>query len=127
MARHGKRMLHADSDLMVYFTQFKISNVTRCCNTRIDCACFGMIALLVVCRVIVAGFSQGGALALQMLHCKTKLAGIAGMSTWLIAMANELPSDLVNKQTPIWMAHSADDDVVRDIEWKRVAESVLAC
>ncbi|MCK4833171.1 MAG: dienelactone hydrolase family protein, partial [Gammaproteobacteria bacterium] len=65
-------------------------------------------------RIIVAGFSQGGAIAL---HCGCRyprpLAGIMALSTYL-----PLPETLADEisetatQAPIFMAHGRQDDVV---------------
>eukprot|EP00877_Chromochloris_zofingiensis_P014740 jgi/Chrzof1/951/Cz01g34270.t1 len=64
-------------------------------------------------RVIVAGFSQGGAVALLMLRSHHKLAGIAGLSTYL-PLRNEQPviAD-ANKDTPVFLAHGDQDYTVR--------------
>jgi len=65
-------------------------------------------------RIIVAGFSQGGAIAL---HCGCRyprpLAGIMALSTYM-----PLPDQLTNEiseacaETPLFMAHGRQDDVV---------------
>jgi predicted esterase len=60
----------------------------------------------------VAGFSQGGAVALLMLRSDLKLAGVAGLSTWL-TLANEPLLSAANEATPLWMAHGTADAVVR--------------
>ena len=70
------------------------------------------IHLLLLCRVVVAGFSQGGAVALLMLRSDLKLAGVAGLSTWL-TLANEPLLSAANQATPLWMAHGTADAVVR--------------
>jgi phospholipase/carboxylesterase len=66
-------------------------------------------------RIVLGGFSQGGAIALYAgLRHLEKLAGIAALSTYLIdaaALAGEASS--ANRQTPIFMAHGSDDEVVR--------------
>lgn len=68
--------------------------------------------ILLLCRVVVAGFSQGGAVALLMLRSDLKLAGVAGLSTWL-TLANEPLLSAANQATPLWMAHGTADAVVR--------------
>ena len=65
-------------------------------------------------RIIVAGFSQGGAIAL---HCGCRyqkpLAGIMALSTYM-----PLPQSLIEEisesaiETPVFMAHGRQDDVV---------------
>jgi len=65
-------------------------------------------------RVILAGFSQGGAIALQTgLRHAEKLAGIMALSTYL-PLAETLPAEAsaANRQTPIFMAHGTFDPVV---------------
>ena len=65
-------------------------------------------------RIVVAGFSQGGAVTLQTgLRYPKKLAGMMALSTYL-----PLPDSLgqeaapANKQTPIFMAHGVHDGVI---------------
>lgn len=65
-------------------------------------------------RIIIAGFSQGGAIAL---HCGLRyprpLAGIMALSTYLplpSALAQEASDD--NRQVDIFMAHGTQDTVV---------------
>lgn len=71
------------------------------------------ICQLPLCRVVVAGFSQGGAVALLMLRSDVKVAGVAGLSTWL-TLANDPMLSAANKATPLWMAHGTADPVVRN-------------
>ncbi len=65
-------------------------------------------------RIIVAGFSQGGAIAL---HCGCRyprtLAGIMALSTYLPlpeTLADEISETIAD--TPIFMAHGRQDNVV---------------
>ena len=65
-------------------------------------------------RIIVAGFSQGGAIAL---HCGCRyprpLAGILALSTYLPlpeTLADEISETMAD--TPIFMAHGRQDEVV---------------
>lgn len=65
-------------------------------------------------RVILAGFSQGGAVAyLSGLTHPTPLGGIIALSTY-IPSANLVSQGLseANRQTPIFAAHGTEDDVV---------------
>lgn len=65
-------------------------------------------------RVVLAGFSQGGAITLQTaLHLKQKLAGIMALSTYLFA-PETIPNaaDTANSNTPILMHHGLYDPVV---------------
>ena len=63
---------------------------------------------------MLAGFSQGGAIALQTgLRYPQKLAGVMALSTYL-PLAESLPQEAApaNKATPIFMAHGIFDPVV---------------
>lgn len=65
-------------------------------------------------RILLAGFSQGGVLALQTaLYYPRRLAGILALSTFLIE-SEGLASDKaeVNAQTPILMCHGQQDMVL---------------
>jgi phospholipase/carboxylesterase len=65
-------------------------------------------------KVVLAGFSQGGAIALQTgLRYPKKLAGIMALSTYL-PLADSLPQEAAeaNKAAPIFMAHGVYDPVV---------------
>lgn len=65
-------------------------------------------------KIILAGFSQGGAIALHLAtRTQHKLGGIVALSTYLT-----MPEELVNEKsetnldTPIFMAHGSQDPVV---------------
>jgi len=65
-------------------------------------------------NIVLAGFSQGGAIALQTgLRHPRKLAGVIALSTYL-PLAESLPQEAApaNKATPIFMAHGTYDPVV---------------
>jgi len=65
-------------------------------------------------RIILAGFSQGGAMAL---HCGLRhpetLGGIIALSTFL-PLAEKLPQEInsVNQHIPIFMAHGSEDPLL---------------
>jgi phospholipase/carboxylesterase len=65
-------------------------------------------------RILLAGFSQGGAMAL---HTATRfdqpLAGVLALSTYL-PLKNQLKEKQhpANKYLPIWMAHGRHDSVI---------------
>ena len=65
-------------------------------------------------RIILAGFSQGGVIALHLAaRLKYKLAGVLALSTYLCEpalLANEATE--TNRDTPIMMAHGDQDEVV---------------
>jgi phospholipase/carboxylesterase len=65
-------------------------------------------------RTLLAGFSQGGAIALHAgLRYPRRLAGILALSTWL-PLADTLANEgtAVNRSVPIMMAHGVQDPVV---------------
>jgi len=65
-------------------------------------------------HIVLAGFSQGGAIALQAgLRHPQKLAGVMALSTYL-PLAESLPREAApaNKATPIFMAHGVFDPVI---------------
>ena len=65
-------------------------------------------------RIVLAGFSQGGAIALQTgLRHPERLAGVMALSTYL-PLADSLPHEAAaaNKATPVFMAHGLFDPVV---------------
>ncbi len=66
-------------------------------------------------RIVLAGFSQGGAVALYAgLRYPSRLAGIVGLSTYLIAGERlEAERSPANRDVPIFMAHGTQDPVVR--------------
>jgi phospholipase/carboxylesterase len=65
-------------------------------------------------RIVIAGFSQGGAIALQAgLRYPQRLAGIMALSTYLplrASLANE--ASAANRDIPILMCHGSHDGVV---------------
>jgi len=66
-------------------------------------------------RIVLAGFSQGGAIALQTgLRYPQKLGGIMALSTYL-PLAESLAHEAAagNRTTPIFMAHGIDDAVIQ--------------
>jgi phospholipase/carboxylesterase len=65
-------------------------------------------------RIVLAGFSQGGAMALHTgLRHPERLAGILALSCAL-PLADELASEAsaANRDAPIFMAHGTHDDVI---------------
>jgi phospholipase/carboxylesterase len=78
-------------------------------------------------RIIVAGFSQGGAIALYAgLRYAERLAGIIALSTYLIR-GDQLVQEgaAVNRAVPIFMAHGTMDEMVRP-EWGNASRQALA-
>lgn len=77
-------------------------------------------------RIALAGFSQGGAIALySALRYPQKLAGILALSTYLplqATLAAEMQA--VNAQIPIFMAHGVQDNVI-SLETARASLAAL--
>ena len=65
-------------------------------------------------RIVLAGFSQGGAIALHTgLRHKQALAGILALSTYLpLANSLEAEASAANRKIPIFMAHGTQDNVI---------------
>lgn len=66
-------------------------------------------------RTLLAGFSQGGAIALYAgLRLPERLAGIVALSTYLIAGDRlDAEASAANRDVPIFMAHGLHDPVVQ--------------
>jgi len=80
-------------------------------------------------RIVVAGFSQGGAIALYAgLRHAERLAGIAALSTYLIG-SESLPAEgaQANRDVSIFMAHGTADPMVRfawgEASWRALAKA----
>ena len=65
-------------------------------------------------RIVLAGFSQGGAIALQTgLRHGERLAGIMALSTYLpVASTLAAEASAANRAVPIFMAHGVDDPLI---------------
>ena len=77
-------------------------------------------------RIVLAGFSQGGVIALHTgLRHPEKLGGILALSTYL-AMPQKLAAEAskANRDTPIFMAHGTDDPTIR-VEWAEASRRAL--
>lgn len=74
-------------------------------------------------QIILAGFSQGGAMALYTaLHCELSLAGVVALSSYL-PMASSCQPVLV-KTTPMFLAFGQYDAIVLP-EWTKKSEHYL--
>jgi phospholipase/carboxylesterase len=65
-------------------------------------------------RLVLAGFSQGGAIALQTgLRHSERIAGVMALSTYL-PIADKFPAEAgaANRTAPIFMAHGSYDPVI---------------
>ena len=77
-------------------------------------------------RIVLAGFSQGGAIALHTgLRHPERLGGIVALSTYLV-MADRLAADAAaaNLDLPIFMAHGTQDPMIR-IDWAETSRRAL--
>ena len=65
-------------------------------------------------RIVLAGFSQGGAISLQTgLRHPERLAGIMALSTYVpIAATLEAERNAANADVPIFMAHGTQDPII---------------
>lgn len=65
-------------------------------------------------HIVLAGFSQGGAIALQVgLRHPQRLGGIMALSTYLpLQDSLEAEASPANRSTPIFMAHGTEDPIV---------------
>lgn len=75
-------------------------------------------------RIVVAGFSQGGATALMMLRSKHKLGGIVGLSAYMPLRNQEPIISDENKSTPILLCHGDADQVVQ-YKYGRATQQLL--
>lgn len=68
-------------------------------------------------RIVLGGFSQGGAMALYTgLTSGLRLGGIVGLSCWLVLsnkFTEEAEGRQVNKATKVFMGHGGSDGLVR--------------
>ena len=77
-------------------------------------------------RIVVAGFSQGGAVALHAgLRYPDRLAAVIALSTYL-ADPDSLPAQAspANRRVPLFMAHGREDPLVR-VEWGEASRRLL--
>lgn len=77
-------------------------------------------------RIVLAGFSQGGVIALHTgLRHTERLAGIVALSTYVVVpdkLAAEASS--ANRDIPIFMAHGTYDQMIR-LEWGEASRRAL--
>jgi phospholipase/carboxylesterase len=77
-------------------------------------------------RTLLAGFSQGGAIALYAgLRFEARLAGIVALSSYLIAADRaDAEASPANRDVPIFMAHGTSDQVIA-LAWAERSRDVL--
>lgn len=68
-------------------------------------------------RIVLGGFSQGGCMSIFTgITQNQKLGGIFGLSCYLLLgpkIQGLIPENFPNKQTPFFIAHGTDDEVVQ--------------
>jgi len=77
-------------------------------------------------RIVLAGFSQGGAIALHLgLRYPSRLAGILALSTYL-PLADSLPEEAADNQNdvPVWIGHGSFDPMVPEAYGSSAAETL---
>jgi len=77
-------------------------------------------------RIVLAGFSQGGVIALQTgLRHPERIAGIMALSTYL-AMPQTLTKEAnaANREVPIFMAHGTGDPMIQ-LAWAEASKRTL--
>jgi len=79
-------------------------------------------------RIVLAGFSQGGAIALQTgLRHPERLAGVMALSTWLPLSATlAAERHAANADLPVFMAHGRHDEMVGIERARRSREALEA-
>lgn len=79
-------------------------------------------------RVVIGGFSQGGAMSLLSgVTYKDQLGGIFGLSCYLLmrkTLKDIIPKDNPNEKTPIFMGHGDADQVVAH-KWGKLSAEEL--
>ena len=79
-------------------------------------------------RIVLAGFSQGCAMTLMTgLRYPHRLAGLVGMSGYLpLATVTAAEASQANRDTPILLAHGAQDDIVAVSRGRASRDALLA-
>ncbi len=76
-------------------------------------------------RIVLAGFSQGGAIAINtILRTEKRLAGLMALSSWL-ALPDALQRDAVDTTVPVFMAHGQFDPMI-PMQYGRSSADALA-
>ena len=79
-------------------------------------------------RIVLAGFSQGGAIALQTaLRQRERLAGVLALSTYLpLARTLDKERAAINNDLPIFMAHGSFDPMIPMARAQQSRDALLA-
>lgn len=64
-------------------------------------------------RIVLAGISQGCAVAIQvLLKQESELGGFIGLSSWLPTSVSSMALSEQTKRSPVFLSHSQDDSVI---------------
>jgi len=75
-------------------------------------------------KIVIAGFSQGGAIAINTaLRARHKLAGLMALSTY-IALPGEVGVGVDSRDLPVFMAHGSLDPML-PLQWGRASAEKL--
>ena len=76
-------------------------------------------------RIILGGFSQGGAIALYTaLNTELRLGGVVALSCWVPLHKQLNQAEIVNKDTPVLQAHGDADQVVPH-KWGQLSSQMV--
>ena len=76
-------------------------------------------------RIVIAGFSQGGAIAINVaLNTRHKLGGLMVLSAYIV-LPREVDSGLGDRDMPVFMAHGSFDPML-PLQWGRASADRLA-
>ena len=76
-------------------------------------------------RIVLAGFSQGGAIAINtVIRGNVRPAGLVALSTWL-ALPGALDPDRIDPDLPVFMAHGQFDPMI-PMQYGRSSADALA-
>ncbi|MGI9234740.1 MAG: alpha/beta hydrolase [Woeseiaceae bacterium] len=75
-------------------------------------------------NIVIAGFSQGGAIAINAaLHATMRLAGLMALSTY-IPLPGEVDASVGDRDLPVFMAHGSFDPML-PMQWGRASADKL--
>jgi len=75
-------------------------------------------------RIVIAGFSQGGAIAINVaLHATDRLAGLMALSTY-IPLPDAVDAGVGRRDVPVFMAHGSFDPML-PMQWGRASADRL--
>lgn len=76
-------------------------------------------------RIVVGGFSQGGAVALSTAYgCEKKFAGVLGLSAWLPSAVRKTKASTAMQRSNVLLCHGEIDSVV-PLKWAKMTHEAL--